>query len=133
MSNVQSVSRTSSSAALGIRVIPITTLALGIKGGDGEMITLRTTTAAFLLVTTGASFAEVSFPNHLYDVGDCITPLDPIWNWFGIAARVIDLVYSMEEGNFAYLLEFVSGDQHKGLFGIAAIDANTAKLTSCPD
>lgn len=106
---------------------------LGIRGDDGEMMTLRTTTAAFLLATTGASFAEVRFPNHLYDVGDCITPLDPSWSWFGIVARVNDLVYSKEVGNFAYLLEFVSGDQNNVLFSIAAIDAKTAKLTSCPD
>ena len=87
------------------------------------------------LMTLGSQVgaADVSLPDTKYEVGDCITPTDPDWSWFGASARVEDIVYSKKYQDFIYYLYFPkSAVSMFGFFDIERIDYTTFKLKRCP-
>ena len=89
---------------------------------------------AYLSFSMGSPLhANVAFPETLYEIGDCITPTDPTWSWFGKHAKVADIVYSKYFGAFTYLL-FIPESliQPHGQFRILSIEDKTAKLSQCP-
>lgn len=90
--------------------------------------------SAYLSFSIGSPLnASVTFPDTLYEIGDCITPIDPTWSWFGKHAKVADIVYSKHFGAFTYLL-FIPESliQPHGQFNIVDIEDKTAKLSQCP-
>ena len=48
--------------------------------------------------------ADVSWPKTKYGIGDCITPTDTNWSWYGKTASIEDVVFSKYLNNFAYQL-----------------------------
>ena len=88
---------------------------------------------ALLMTFSTQVFAQFDLPNTNYNVGDCITPTDPNWSWFGKSARVEDVVYSNKYTSFFYYLHIPeSAVQPFGMFRIADIDEMTFKLRRCP-
>ena len=74
--------------------------------------------------------AEVSWPETKYAIGDCITPTNPDWSWFGKYAFVEDIIYSKSFDQFAYIL-WIEG--RPGTHSIWSTENETSKLTKCPD
>ena len=87
----------------------------------------------FLMIIGSQVYAHLNFPDTKYNVGECITPTDPAWSWFGETARVEDVVYSKRYEAFVYHLYIPeSAISPFGVFDIESIDYMTFKLRRCP-
>ena len=86
-----------------------------------------------LMSSATQAAAHLNFPDTKYNIGECITPTDPAWSWFGETARVEDIVYSKHYEAFVYHL-FIpkSAISPFGMFAIESIDYMTFKLRRCP-
>ena len=98
-----------------------------------KMIKTLTVILAFVLSASYAN-AHVTWPSTKYEVGDCITPTDTTWSWYGKTASVEDVVFSKYLNGFAYQL-YIRGINRKYFdkFSINSIDNFTAKVTPCPN
>ena len=98
-----------------------------------KMKQILTVLLAFVLSASYAN-AHVNWPNTKYEVGDCITPTDTTWSWYGKTASVEDVVFSKYLNGFAYQLH-IRGLNRKYFdkFSINSIDNYTAKVTPCPN
>ena len=74
---------------------------------------------------------EVDWPTTKYQAEDCIIPTNVNWSWYGKFAYVVDVVFSKQYEKFVYVLDIDDADG-TGLFSIAHIENNTAKLIACP-
>ena len=74
---------------------------------------------------------DVEWPNTKYQAEDCITPTNINWSWYGEFAYVVDVAFSKNYEQFVYVLD-INDASGTGLFSIAQIENNTAKLTGCP-
>ena len=93
----------------------------------------KVVSSAFV-ITTFFSFANahVSWPNTKYQVGDCITPTDTTWSWYGKTASIEDVVFSKYLNGFSYQLRIYGlNRQYFDKFDINSIDNYTAKVTPC--
>ena len=69
-----------------------------------------------------------------YKIGDCITPIDPLYSWYGKTGQIVDVVYSQKYGQVVYVM-LIDGKPGLGgvtHFDVASIDFSTAKLLACP-
>jgi len=100
---------------------------------SSKMIKILTVLLAFVL-SAGCANAHVTWPSTKYEVGDCITPTDTTWSWYGKTASVEDVVFSKYLNGFAYQL-YIRGLNRKYFdkFSINSIDNFTAKVTPCPN
>ena len=97
--------------------------------------TSKIVSAAFVILASVSYVnAHVTWPNTKYEVGDCITPTDTTWSWYGKTASVEDVVFSKYLNGFAYQLH-IRGLNRKYFdkFSINSIDNFTAKVTPCPN
>ena len=39
-----------------------------------------------------------------YKIGDCITPIDPLYSWYGKTGQIVDVVYSQKYGQVVYVM-----------------------------
>ena len=86
-----------------------------------------------LMSSATQTAAHLNFPDTKYDIGECITPTDPAWSWFGETARVEDIVYSKHYEAFVYHLYIPkSAISPFGVFDIGSIDYMTFKLRRSP-
>jgi hypothetical protein len=76
---------------------------------------------------------DIKWPETKYRAGDCITPIDPLWSWYGKAGLVSHIIYTKEEQSFFYYIRIQDQPVWRGdLFTPKIVDEYTAKLTSCP-
>jgi len=69
-----------------------------------------------------------------YQIGDCITPITPLYSWYGKTGQIIDVVYSQKYAQVVYVM-LIDGKPGLGgvtHFDVDSIDYNTAKLLACP-
>ena len=88
-------------------------------------------TLSLVLVFIGCSWL---FDQPKYELGDCITPTDPISSWYGEYARVDDFVpKSKDFSGSAYVLWFPNYKSNTALFRKAFIESDTKKVnpTNC--
>lgn len=75
----------------------------------------------------------IDWPNAKYETGDCITPVDPVCDWYGKAAKVLDLMYSKDTKQFMYHLRMQRNGRFDGVvYFQQPIESLTRKLTRCP-
>lgn len=75
----------------------------------------------------------IEWPNTKYNTGDCITPIDPDWPWYGQVAKVIDLMYSKDTKQFMYYMRLDQDGRWDGVVYLRMpLETQTAKLTRCP-
>ena len=100
---------------------------------SSKLIKIVLTTLA-ITASVSCANAHVTWPNTKYEVGDCITPTDTTWSWYGKTASVEDVVFSKYLNGFAYQLH-IRGLNRKYFdkFSINSIDNYTAKVTPCPN
>jgi hypothetical protein len=91
-------------------------------------------TSLFLLALPSLVLGQdIEWPETKYRVGDCITPVDPLWAWFGEPALVTDIVYSQRYESFLYHLRIKEAlNWVSNIDYVSAVDRYTAKLSSCP-
>ena len=92
-----------------------------------------------LLLTMCFPFAVLAQTNTgsfdaKYKIGDCITPIDPLYSWYGKTGQIVDVVYSQKYGQVVYVM-LIDGKTGLGgvtHFDVNSIDYSTAKLRYCP-
>lgn len=100
---------------------------------SSKMMKILTVLLAFVLSASYAN-AHVTWPNTKYEIGDCITPTDTTWSWYGKTASVEDVVFSKYLNVFAYQLHIRGlNREYFDKFSINSIDNFTAKVTPCPN
>ena len=87
---------------------------------------------------------KIEWPEHKYDVGDCLTPTNTTWGWYGATAMVDDVVFSKATEAFVYVLYMLErqnigslSETYKlnliGYSTIVELDENTVKVFPCPN
>ena len=88
----------------------------------------------FLLISSTLRLtAQTNHVSSKYKIGDCITPIDPMWSWFGKVGKIEDIVSSKKFSGEVYYLNIPESNIAKtGFFHMPSIDDRTVKVTSCP-
>ena len=88
-----------------------------------------------LFITPSLALSDVNWPKTKFDVGDCITPTNTTWTWYGKTAVIDDLVFSKFLDGFAYQIHIFGLNRYEFFdkFDIPSIEDNTAKVTPCPN
>ena len=81
-----------------------------------------------LIVPKIAVAQNIDCPETNFEPGDCITPTDPSWSWFGKIGIIEDIVYGKVH-QYSY---FITIDGKAGLFDIPSVDYAAVKLLRCP-
>ena len=77
--------------------------------------------------------AQTAHVSTKYKIGDCITPIDPLWSWFGKAGKIEDILLSKKFNGKVYYLNIPeSYIRPYGFFDVGRIDDLTVKVTRCP-
>lgn len=98
-----------------------------------KLILILAIIAPTLLQAAYHTVETIEWPNAKYEFGDCITPVNPDWVWYGQVAKVIHLMYAKETKEFFYYLRLDRDGRFDGVvFKQAQLETQTAKLTRCP-
>ena len=86
----------------------------------------------FILIILLFIAAASIFIGPKYEIGDCITPIDSSWTWYGMKGKVVDIVSSTSIGKKVYYLEIPESYSSRfGNFDIQQVDEHTVAIFSC--
>ena len=86
-----------------------------------------------IIFTMPVSSAQIVQLQFKYKVGDCITPINPIWSWFSKIGKIEDIYYGEAFKAYVYSIYIPkSAISKRGSYDVYQIENNTAKVTSCP-
>ena len=94
---------------------------------------LFTIVFAMLVSNVYAFPYDLKWPETKFEIGDCITPIDTTWSWYGKTAVIEDIVLSQFLEAFAYELHIYNINRaYYSKFAIVSIDNYTVKVSPCP-